>query len=343
MGKKNLFIFLVVSPAIALILILAQIYYAIFMWTFKGPDLIFEIKPGDGFSSINYQLHKNKVIYSSRLFHQYAKYNNKLTSFKSGQYEIKSNVTMIEVLQLLTSGKSVTQRITIPEGKNLFEIAQILENAGITSKADFVKLAKDEIFVRSLGIPASRIEGYLYPETYNFTANSKAQYVIESMVNVFKAKTADIDFSNSKYSKHEVITLASVVEKETGAKFERPIIAGVFLNRLVKKMRLQSDPTTIYGIYENYNGNLRKKDLQDPTPYNTYKISGIPVGPISNPGIESINAVLSPENHKFLYFVSKNDGTHIFSETYKDHNNAVDKWQKNHKNRQGKSWRNLKQ
>lgn len=344
MGKKNLVIFLVVAPAIAIILTIAQIYYAVYMWTFKGPTMMFEIKPGEGFSSINYQLHKNKIVYSSRLFHQFVKYNNKMTAFKSGQYEIPANITMPEVLALLTSGKSVTLKVTIPEGKNLFEIADILEKSGIIpSKEEFIKLAKDESFTKSLGIPAQRVEGYLYPETYNFTANSKPSFIIESMVSVFKVRTSDLDFSNNKYSKHELITLASVVEKETGAKFERPIIAGVFHNRLTKKMRLQSDPTTIYGIYENYNGNLRKKDLLEVTPYNTYKISGLPIGPISNPGIDSIKAVLNPEKHNYLYFVSKNDGTHIFSQTYKEHNQAVETWQKNHSNRQGKSWRNLKQ
>jgi UPF0755 protein len=130
-----------------------------------------------------------------------------------------------------------------------------------------------------------------------------------------------------------------MVEKETGDNSERPIIAGVFFNRLKIKMRLQSDPTTIYGKFESYSGNLKRSDLLTPSAYNTYTIPALPIGPISNPGIESINAVLNPAQHKYLYFVSQNDGTHIFSETYEKHNNAVVKWQKNAKNREGRSWR----
>ncbi|EQC47570.1 endolytic transglycosylase MltG [Bacteriovorax sp. Seq25_V] len=344
MSKKNLFIFLFLAPAFALILSVIHIYYGIYVWEFKGPTTTFEIKPGDSFGPINFRLADNKMIYSARLFHRYSKFSQKLTSFKAGVYEVEQGLTMSGVLELLTSGRSITTKVTIPEGKNLFEVAKILEEAKIIASADeFIRLAKNENFVKSLGLNAQRIEGYLYPDTYNFTPNSTPKFVIESMYNVFQAKTADLDFSKTNLSKFEVITLASIVEKETGAKFERPRIAGVFHNRLAKRMRLQSDPTTIYGIYENYNGNLRKKDLLEKTPYNTYKIPALPIGPISNPGIESIKAVLEPEQHQFLYFVSKNDGTHIFSKSYKDHNEAVKTWQINRKNRAGKSWRDLKQ
>lgn len=344
MNKKNLFIFLVVSPAFAVILLMLQIYYAIFMWTYSGPEKTFEIVQGDTFSSINYRLAQEKIVYSSRIFHQFTKFQNKMTNFKAGVYEIKPGLTMDQTLLLLTSGKSITIKVTIPEGKNLFEIAQILkENGVISSQEDFVALAKNEKFVNSLGIKASRIEGYLYPDTYNFSPNSSPKTIIENMYSIFKSNIKTVDYTSSNFTLHEIITLASVVEKETGAKFERPMIAGVFLNRLKKNMRLQSDPTTIYGIYENYDGNLRKKDLLEKTPYNTYKISGLPVGPISNPGIESIKAILNPASHKYLYFVSKNDGTHIFSETYKMHNQAVEEWQKNRSKRAGKSWRDLKQ
>jgi UPF0755 protein len=266
-----------------------------------------------------------------------------MTSFKAGQYSISSGMTMVNTLDLLTSGKSITTKVTIPEGRNLFQIGEILERKGITKASDFIKYAKDKTFVQKLGIPSHRAEGYLYPDTYSFQENTPAPMVIKTMVSLFKRKMKTVDFSQSKLNKHEIVILASVVEKETGAKFERPAIAGVFHNRLKKRMRLQSDPTTIYGIYETYNGNLRKKHLLQKTPYNTYKISGLPVGPISNPGLESIKAVLSPDNHNYLYFVSKNDGTHIFSKTYADHRRAVNKWQKNRKNREGKSWRNLKQ
>jgi UPF0755 protein len=163
------------------------------------------------------------------------------------------------------------------------------------------------------------------------------------MIDLYKERTKELNFDHPFLNRHQVFILASVVEKETGAKFERPMIAGVFTNRLKKRMRLQSDPTTVYGIWSRYTGNIRKADLLELTPYNTYKIPALPLGPIANPSFEAIQAVLSPAQHDFLYFVSKNDGTHIFSKTYQDHEKAVDDYQRNAKARQGKSWRDLKQ
>ena len=249
---------------------------------------------------------------------------------------------MINIITLLTAGPASDISITIPEGKNLYEIGKILEDRGVLSdKNDFIDDAKNKSLTDSLGIPAETTEGYLYPDTYRFSKNTSPSTIIRKMVKNFFKKVKKINFKQSKLSPHEVIILASIVEKETGASFERPLIAGVFHNRLAKKMRLQSDPTTIYGIFEKFDGNLRKKDLLQKTPFNTYKISALPKGPISNPGTASIQAVLMPKKHSFLYFVSQNDGTHVFTKTYKQHLAAVRKWQLNRKNRKGKSWRNL--
>lgn len=342
MTKKHLFIFLVFGPLLGILAGGFKVYYSISIWKYEGPEKTFIIKPGEGFSKINHHLAEEDLISSSKLFYRYNKISGSLSNFKAGNYLIKPGTNMLDIINLLTTGKGQTISVTIPEGKNLFQIAEILEKEKVTNKKNFIKLAKDPDFVSSLGIPASRAEGYLYPETYHFAKNTPAKTVIKTMVNIFNDKTADIDFSKSSLSKHSVVILASVVEKETGASFERPQIAGVFHNRLKKKMRLQSDPTTIYGIWERYNGNLRKKHLLEKTEYNTYKIPALPIGPISNPGLESIKAVLNPDEHKYLYFVSKNDGTHIFSENYKKHRQAVNEYQKNSKNRKGKSWRDLK-
>jgi UPF0755 protein len=248
---------------------------------------------------------------------------------------------MVELLNILLHGKSKTIAVTIPEGKNIFEIGKILERKNIIQYAKFITLAKDRTFTKSLGIPAERVEGYLFPETYHFTKQSPAKIVIKTMVNQLKKKTKNLNFRQGNLTPHQIIILASIVEKETGAGWERPIIAGVFLNRLKKHMRLQSDPTTIYGIFEHFNGNLKKKHLLEKTPYNTYKISGLPKGPICNPGLEAINAVLHPKKHNYLYFVSMDDGTHVFSARYSDHVRAVNKYQKSRKYRQGRSWRDL--
>jgi UPF0755 protein len=344
--KKYWWLFVLAAPAMAMSMAAVMVYYKISVWEYTGEPIVFEVKPGEGFSKINGRLHSKGLISSAKIFHRYAQVNGYMTKFKAGRFEIKTDSNMLEIFDTLLNGQSITNSVTIPEGKNLFEIAQILEKDKIIESAqEFIRLAKDPQFVRELGIDGERAEGYLYPETYKFTPQSKAKDVIKAMVDVFKRRTEDLDFSKAplNLNKHEVVILASVVEKETGASFERPQIAGVFVNRLKKRMRLQSDPTTIYGIYEQFNGNLRKRHLLEKTPYNTYKVPALPAGPISNPGLESIKAVLNPAQHQFLYFVSQNDGTHVFSKTYREHRQAVDKFQKNYKARQGKSWRDLKE
>lgn len=346
--KKNHLIFLVGAPLLALLMVAGKIYYSAVIWRYQGPDVVFLIRPNENFSSINSRLQKEKLISSARLFHRYSQYKNVMNKFRAGRYQIRHNSNLLDVFNALLYSKSMAALFTVPEGKNLYEIGKMLEERDITSYDDFVNLAKDPVFTAKMGIKGESVEGYLYPETYDFVPDISAEQVIRTMVNQFHKKTKNIDFKNQKFgphrlSKEEVITLASMVEKETGDKSERPIIAGVFHNRLRKKMRLQSDPTTIYGMYERYTGNITRADLLAPTAYNTYTIKALPKGPIANPGIESIKAVLEPAEHNFLYFVSQNDGTHIFSADYENHQNAVNKWQKNAKNREGRSWRNKKE
>jgi UPF0755 protein len=183
----------------------------------------------------------------------------------------------------------------------------------------------------------------LFPDTYGVTRSESAKDIIAKMVRRYHqivdpswpARARQIGFSM-----HEVVIFASIVEKETGAAWERPLISSVFHNRLKKRIRLQSDPTVIYGI-KNYSGNITKADLRRKTPYNTYRIAGLPAGPISNPGKEALHAALYPKKSPYIYFVSRNDGTHVFSKTLKEHNRAVYKYQKLRKHRVGKSWRDL--
>jgi len=340
--KRNLIIFLVIAPLFGVLLAGIQVYYELAIWRYQGPDVLFTIKPGQGFSKINYQLQQQHIINNPKVFHRYAQFKGYMTKFKAGTYEIKNNSNLIEITNALVFGRPYTVKVTIPEGKNLFEIGKILEEKEIVDKKSFIAAAKSPQLAKALKIPAKRLEGYLFPETYHFPPKASAQDVIRAMVRQFRQQTKKIDFSKAHLNFHEVVILASIVEKETGASFERRKIAGVFHNRLKKRMRLQSDPTTIYGIYENFNGNLRKKHLLEKTPYNTYKISGLPVGPICNPGPQAIEAVLDPEEHNYLYFVSMNDGTHVFSRSYKDHLKAVDKYQKQRRYRKGRSWRDLK-
>lgn len=311
--------------------------------SYTGPDKTFTVRNGDTFGRINQRLFEDGLIVDKRLFHYYAKYKGVLNKFKAGDFTIPKGANLTQVLDTLVYGQPNLISVTIPEGKNIYEIAKIIHQSGICSEVDFLNAVRHPDFISQLEIQASSLEGYLYPETYRFAPNSSASTIVKSMIDLFKARTKDLNFDHPFLNKHQVIILASVVEKETGAKFERPLIAGVFTNRLKKRMRLQSDPTTVYGIWHRYNGNIRKADLLEITPYNTYKIPALPEGPISNPSLEAIKAVLSPENHDYLYFVSKNDGTHIFSKNYVDHEKAVESFQKNSNARRGKSWRNLKQ
>lgn len=311
--------------------------------TYTGPDKTFTVRNGDTFGKINSRLFAEGLIPDKRLFHYYAKYKNVLTKFRAGNFTIPTGSNMVQVLDTLVYGQPNLTSITIPEGKNMYEIARLLEESGITSEREFLDAVQHPDLISQLEVQAPSLEGYLYPETYRFAPNTTARAVAKSMIDLFREKTKNINFNHPFLNKHQVIILASVVEKETGAKAERPAIAGVFTNRLKKRMRLQSDPTTIYGMWSRYKGNIRKDDLLEMTPYNTYKIPALPQGPISNPSIEAIEAVLSPDTHDYLYFVSKNDGTHIFSKTYEDHDKAVHSFQRNTKAREGKSWRDLRQ
>lgn len=313
------------------------------IWNYNGSEKIFLISPGETFGKINQRLENEGVIVSSRAFYYLARYKNKMNSMNHGMFAIKNGMTLEMVLETLC-GPSMYPKIVIPEGKNIFEVAKILENSNIVKASDFIKAAKDKVQIAKTFDPnAQSVEGYVFPDTYQFAPSSNVEFVISQMIEQFHLKVSHLDFSQTCLSKNDVITLASIVEKETGAKAERSIIAGVFLNRLKKRMRLQSDPTTIYGIWARFDGNLRKSDLLEKTEYNTYVIPALPKGPIANPSVEAISAVLHPMNHEYLYFVSKNDGTHVFSKNYAEHDAAVTQYQRMKANREGKSWRQLKQ
>jgi UPF0755 protein len=199
----------------------------------------------------------------------------------------------------------------------------------IANKEKFIAQAGDPNFLKSLGLSDKGLEGYLFPSTYHFTPATPEREIIVAMTEQFRKVSAPLlsqADSATALTPHEVLTLASIIEKETGIEAERPVISAVFHNRLKRQMPLQSDPTVIYGLKE-FNGNLTRKNLQEPTAYNTYRITALPPGPICNPGLSSIRAALQPAQVPYLYFVSKNDGTHLFSETIEAHNQAVKTYQ----------------
>jgi UPF0755 protein len=248
---------------------------------------------------------------------------------KSGEYLLNPGITPLRVMEILTRGVIITHSVTIPEGFTKEQIAQLLSEKALVDKEQFLSLTESQELLVKYGITSPSLEGYLYPDTYRFGRGLSAASIIASMVNRFFDVVGPLKrkIEQSGMTLNEVVTLASIVEKETGKDEERAIIASVFLNRLKKRMRLESDPTVIYGI-ENFNGNITRKDLSTSTPYNTYVIRGLPPGPIASPGFEAIEAVLYPADTKYLFFVSKNDGSHHFSRTLKEHNNAVILYQK---------------
>ncbi|PID72616.1 MAG: hypothetical protein CSB34_01145 [Desulfobulbus propionicus] len=294
----------------------------------EGSALV-TIPKGSGVRAVGRLLAEKKLLRNDIRFLLVARYTKTATRLKAGEYEIPYKLTPSEVLKVLEQGKVYYHSITIPEGFDLVQIAAAFAQQGWVDQETFFQLATDPLFTHSLGISADSLEGYLFPDTYFLARGSvTTKSVMQLMVQRFQAVVKKLPVDQQKdLSLHQIVTLASIIEKETGAAYERPFIAGVFLNRLQKKMRLQSDPTVIYGI-EGFNGNITKNDLRRPTPYNTYVISGLPPGPICSPGKEALEAVLFPAETRALYFVSRNDGTHTFSNSLKEHNRAVRKYQK---------------
>ncbi len=258
------------------------------------------------------------------------------SKLQAGEFRVPTGSKPLAILKELSVARPLHHKVTVVEGLRIEEIANIFAKDGWCDTQEFIRLSKDAALIKSMGFEKiTSLEGYLYPDTYYLTRPAKgAESLIRMMVGRFIDVWKDIKISMAgremKFSLHQMVTLASIVEKETGAATERPRIASVFINRLTKGMPLQSDPTVIYGI-ENFSGDIKRRDLRTKTAYNTYVIPALPVGPICNPGKDSMVAVLKPAKEKYFYFVSKNNGTHPFSKSLKEHNRAVWKYQKNRK------------
>ncbi len=311
--------------------------------------VILEVRKGQGPLEISRSLESSHAIHDSESFALVGRLSRQWGKIKAGEYKVSPGMSPLEIFGVITSGVSIAHPITIREGENMYEIASDLEQKGLAKRAQFLVLVRSPALLQSLRIstqsrPVATLEGYLFPETYFFNKSMTAEEMIRQMVRRFFQAWGEPEAARAKVlglSRHEIITLASMIEKETGAAQERPMISSVFYNRLKKHMRLQSDPTTIYGIWEKYRGNLHRSDLLTVNNYNTYAITALPAGPIGNPGRESIKAALNPVETNYLFFVSHNDGTHQFSATLAEHNSAVSKFQLDPKARAGKSWRDL--
>lgn len=309
--------------------------------------VMIEVKPGSRPMSLSAQLEQQGVIRDAEDFHSLGRWIRQWASIKAGEYRVSPAMTPIEVFSILTSGISSGYRVVVHEGDNMYQVADALVAQGLVDRIKFLRLAKDRAFMNSVGVTDPKtpsLEGHLFPETYLFTKSMGAEKVLQAMVARFKqAWTPAIEDKGRRLGMTplQTLTLASIIEKETGAAAERRLISSVFHNRLRKRMRLQSDPTTIYGIWETFNGNITRKDLQTRTEYNTYKIPALPIGPISNPGDAALNAAVDPEISEYIFFVSRNDGTHVFTRNLHEHETAVRQFQKDARAREGRSWREL--
>ncbi|MBN1625640.1 MAG: endolytic transglycosylase MltG, partial [Deltaproteobacteria bacterium] len=290
---------------------------------------VFVVEEGMTLRKVACELEDKGIIKNRPFFLLWARLKGYGERIKSGEYSLSPAMAPVKIFDILTRGLIITHPVTFPEGYSAGQIAETLAQKIDVDKTGFLSLISDPEIMRRHGVTGKDLEGYLYPDTYNFSMGQSPESIIDVMKGRFNELVSPLmgRIEESGMTLEEVVTLASIVEKETGRAEERPLIASVFLNRLKKGMRLESDPTVIYGT-EEFNGNLTRDDLRRYTPYNTYVIRGLPPGPICNPGIESIRAVIFPADTEYLYFVSKNDGSHYFSKTLEEHNRNVMIYQK---------------
>lgn len=297
-----------------------------------------EIPVGTGLLGITKILVQAGVIQEDFRFLLLAKLMGAARQLKAGEYAFAPGLSPRAVIMELRSGKTIPRTITLPEGYNLYQAAEAITAGGWGGREEFQQLVADPAFIASFGLSAATLEGYLFPDTYFFEKGTGLRSIVTAMVRrmrrvldeeIAKQGQAGIGSGREKkvFSPHEVLILASIVEKETALPAERPLVAKVFLNRLQVGMKLQTDPTVIYGLAK-FGAPLTRSDLDTPTPYNTYAIQGLPVGPICNPGRSAIAAVLNPAADDYTYFVSQNDGSHYFSKTLNEHNQAVARYRK---------------
>ena len=293
-----------------------------------GPRVI-DIKSGSSFTRIANQLAEADIISDATRFTWLARWRDATALIHAGEYLFESKARPGEVLDRLVAGDIRLYRVTIPEGFNLKDIAARLAKTGIGSENDFLTLCYDSEFIRELGVEADSLEGYLFPETYSYTTSTTARQILRSMTDQLDQHLSASILASAEalgMNRHKLLTLASIIQKEAGNATEMPLISAVFHNRLKRGMALQADPTVIYGIAD-FDGNLTRKHLKTPTPYNTYLKRDLPPGPIASPGQFALYAAANPADTGDLFFVARGDGTHEFTATLQEHNRAVRRYQ----------------
>lgn len=291
------------------------------------------IEPGMSGPRVAQLLYDNGVVANAQEFYLLCWLRRAMGKLQAGEYAFQTLSTPDQILDQIVRGRVIMYSATLPEGATIRDLAKLLSQKGIIPEADFLKLATDTESIGGLGLNVATLEGYLFPETYSFRKPFNGAQVLKAMVHQFWRHLPDGWQQRSHelgYSLHDIVILASMVEKEAVVDSERSIIAAVFYNRLKLNMPLQSDPTAVYDL-PDFTGPVTAAQLKRQSPYNTYLKKGLPIGPICNPGAKSLRAAFYPENVRYLYFVSNNDGSHQFSETLSDHQKAVTRYQEKRK------------
>lgn len=301
-------------------------------------DEVVIIPAGAGPRAVSEKLAQAGAISDARRFYWDVRYLRRVAGrLKAGEYVFKAGAAQSpdEIIDRLLKGEVLALKVTIPEGLRLDEQAPLLRAAGLEIDAgNYVRLARSMEFTRSLGIEADSLEGYLFPDTYLVPKTTTADQMLRLMVERFRRAWSVVEgrrLPGNALNQHQIVTLASIVEKETGSPGERPRISCVFHNRMRLNMKLQTDPTVIYSVLlrtGRFDGNLHRSDLDAPHPYNTYAVKGLPPGPIANAGERALEAALAPLTCDDLFFVSRNDTTHVFCPDLRCHEAAVEKWQR---------------
>ncbi|NOH70951.1 endolytic transglycosylase MltG [Vibrio pectenicida] len=288
-------------------------------------ERIYTVNPGESFNRVLSSLSQDQLILTSKLNSLVHRFYPEMVEVKAGTYLLIPGMTLKQALELLKTGKEHQFAITFVEGSTFLEWRELLQQSPHLEHKT-TDLSEAEI-AEQIGVKNKKLEGLLLAETYHYTVGTSDLDILQRAANqlqkVLEEQWAENDKKLPLNSPYEALILASIIEKETALESERQRIAAVFVNRLNKRMRLQTDPTVIYGMGNKYDGNIRKKDLRTPTPYNTYTIFGLPPTPIAMPGEASIEAALNPEDSRYLYFVASGDGGHVFSKTLAEHNRAV--------------------
>ena len=324
----------IILAAVALLFLSVWFSMEFYLTPKVSPEkILFEAEKGKGAEGIAHELKEAGIIKKEWPFLLGYKFFFASKTLKAGEYLFSLPVSTKKVLQTMTEGKIYLHPLTIPEGLTIKEIASLLESLHFAEEQDFLEASNQKESISFLDKEASSLEGYLLPETYHFPKGTPAKTIVAAMIsqfqNVFNEEWQK-RASEMEMTIREVVTLASLIEKETSIPEERKLISAVFHNRLKRRMKLDCDPTIIYVLKQEgrFKDRLRTKDLKLDSPYNTYLYPGLPPSPICNPGRETLEAALFPADVKYLYFVSKNDGSHHFSRTFREHQRAVLKYQK---------------